>query len=447
MIEISSVSSEAEEESDYSSSVLASSSKRLFKSDPSPGKKVPEINHPPLVPSDDSQPILDVTQLPEGTIIYKIRLGHDSQQKYVSAEEILDYVSPIDLEHFENHRFDVEKQEAKRKAREIKEKKLLNKLRGRGRPPKTRYPAFNSVEFPDQDSSNSDTSIPSKKRPRSHEVSKVDKKRGRPLKLKTSNVEPQIPSLMSEPEPESEPVDQVSSDEDAYEVERILGKRIVMGTAHYQVKWKHYGSEYNEWLPVDALEGASVLLQKYEKGQRQDVDETDSDYEVRGRSRQSRDPAKNKTVNLKTIWNEKLGDPEPTFQPSKPEPKPVLKGMLENVPKAKNSQSIPIVNPEGRSLSPTSDDFSSDDIVSTNTNRKKEQRFTRRKRSKVSPPSPLDLRIKRFLDHRLNTDDNGEEELQYLIEWEGRNDNTWESTSGLVDVEGIIDRYWGKTDT
>merc|ERR1712172_306814 len=60
------------------------------------------------------------------------------------------------------------------------------------------------------------------------------------------------------------PVFRMSDDE--YEVEQVLNKRTnSSGEPEYLVKWKNYDSpEDNTWEPLPNLEGAEILIQKYE---------------------------------------------------------------------------------------------------------------------------------------------------------------------------------------
>ena len=54
-----------------------------------------------------------------------------------------------------------------------------------------------------------------------------------------------------------------------YEVERILGKKIISGTAHYLVKWKGYNTSESTWEPKRNLKNCARTLQQFEGGMRQ----------------------------------------------------------------------------------------------------------------------------------------------------------------------------------
>jgi len=51
-----------------------------------------------------------------------------------------------------------------------------------------------------------------------------------------------------------------------YEVENILGKRMISGKAHYLVKWKRYDTSENTWKPRENLLNCARTLQQFEKG-------------------------------------------------------------------------------------------------------------------------------------------------------------------------------------
>ena len=56
-----------------------------------------------------------------------------------------------------------------------------------------------------------------------------------------------------------------------YEVERILGKKIISGTVHYLVKWKRYDISELTWKSKTNLRNCVRMLQQFEKEMRQIV--------------------------------------------------------------------------------------------------------------------------------------------------------------------------------
>ena len=54
--------------------------------------------------------------------------------------------------------------------------------------------------------------------------------------------------------------------DEEYEVERILGKKIISETAHYLVKWKEYNISESTWEPRQNLKNCARMLQCFEKG-------------------------------------------------------------------------------------------------------------------------------------------------------------------------------------
>jgi hypothetical protein len=53
--------------------------------------------------------------------------------------------------------------------------------------------------------------------------------------------------------------DEEFSEEDVYEVEKILSKQTI-----YLVKWKGYSQDHNTWEPLDNLIGCPQLIQEFE---------------------------------------------------------------------------------------------------------------------------------------------------------------------------------------
>jgi len=51
-----------------------------------------------------------------------------------------------------------------------------------------------------------------------------------------------------------------------YEIEDILGKRMISGKAHYLIKWKDYDTSENTWEPRENLKNCVRTLQCFEKG-------------------------------------------------------------------------------------------------------------------------------------------------------------------------------------
>lgn len=55
-----------------------------------------------------------------------------------------------------------------------------------------------------------------------------------------------------------------ATEEEEYEVEKVVDKRIHKGKVEYLLKWKGYSSDDNTWEPKDSLE-CPELLQEYER--------------------------------------------------------------------------------------------------------------------------------------------------------------------------------------
>jgi hypothetical protein len=55
-----------------------------------------------------------------------------------------------------------------------------------------------------------------------------------------------------------------SQDEDIYEVEKILDKRLVGKRVQYLVKWEGYGVEQATWEPVGNLNNVKKIVKEFE---------------------------------------------------------------------------------------------------------------------------------------------------------------------------------------
>jgi hypothetical protein len=51
---------------------------------------------------------------------------------------------------------------------------------------------------------------------------------------------------------------------DEFEVESIVGTRVLNNNRYYQVKWLNYGNEHNKWLPVTELNNCADLVKEFE---------------------------------------------------------------------------------------------------------------------------------------------------------------------------------------
>ncbi len=57
---------------------------------------------------------------------------------------------------------------------------------------------------------------------------------------------------------------QVNTATEDYEVERIVGSRIVNGVTWYRVHWAGYESADDSWLPTDRLDNCQDAIEEYE---------------------------------------------------------------------------------------------------------------------------------------------------------------------------------------
>lgn len=59
--------------------------------------------------------------------------------------------------------------------------------------------------------------------------------------------------------------DSESSNVGSYKVEKIVGKDVIDGEIHYQVKWLGYPSSENTWEPIENLQGCQELIREFER--------------------------------------------------------------------------------------------------------------------------------------------------------------------------------------
>ena len=78
---------------------------------------------------------------------------------------------------------------------------------------------------------------------------------GKKNKKRDEVVEKQPPTPESENGPE---------EEETFEVEKVVDKRIHKGRVEYLLKWKSYSSDENTWEPEDSLD-CPELLEQYER--------------------------------------------------------------------------------------------------------------------------------------------------------------------------------------
>ena len=74
-------------------------------------------------------------------------------------------------------------------------------------------------------------------------------------------------------------MDSSDSDEESYEVEKIVKSRSVNGRTEYFVKWKNYPSTQNTWEPIENLANAMQLVDEFlEKEKQTNLNKKRSDH-------------------------------------------------------------------------------------------------------------------------------------------------------------------------
>jgi chromobox protein 1 len=56
-----------------------------------------------------------------------------------------------------------------------------------------------------------------------------------------------------------------SEGEELYNIEVIIGHKMIKGVRYYRIKWEGYLTSANTWEPVDALEKCQDLVEEYHR--------------------------------------------------------------------------------------------------------------------------------------------------------------------------------------
>lgn len=73
-----------------------------------------------------------------------------------------------------------------------------------------------------------------------------------------------LDGIIAEKRPSTADDENGATEEEEYEVEKVVDKRIHKGKVEYLLKWKGYSSDDNTWEPEDSLE-CPELLEEYER--------------------------------------------------------------------------------------------------------------------------------------------------------------------------------------
>lgn len=73
-----------------------------------------------------------------------------------------------------------------------------------------------------------------------------------------------LDGIIAEKRPPTADGENGATEEEEYEVEKVVDKRIHKGKVEYLLKWKGYSSDENTWEPEDSLD-CPELLEEYER--------------------------------------------------------------------------------------------------------------------------------------------------------------------------------------
>ena len=118
---------------------------------------------------------------------------------------------------------------------------------------------------------------------------------------------------------------QEDNEEDAFEIEMILDKRVIKGKkVEYLIKWKNFDDpEDNTWEPADDLEVADELIQIFENLMAQDKKQKD-DINLCGNKESLQNDLDNKTEATKPETKKDKN----SYKKKKPNPKPDDRGKV-----------------------------------------------------------------------------------------------------------------------
>ena len=86
--------------------------------------------------------------------------------------------------------------------------------------------------------------------------------------VSVAQLEPSAATTAGAPDPYGRKINAepppVWNEGDEYQVERVLGKRMLWGKTHYLIKWANWGNEHNVWYSIDDLPDCQDLIKEYE---------------------------------------------------------------------------------------------------------------------------------------------------------------------------------------
>jgi len=236
--------------------------------------------------------------------------------------------------------------------------------------------------------------------------------------------------------------------EEDYEVENILEKRGIGKKVEYLVKWKNWNHpDDNTWEPVDSLEGAIDIIAKFENQLKDAVSETEEVYEV---EKILEKRGKGKKVEYLVKWKNYDGPNDNTWE--NPESlksaadviikyEEELKNTVLN--KEKNNEVEKILEKRGKGKKleylvkwkncEGPDDNTWERVDSLNSASDLISKFESEEVYEEV------YEVEKILEKRGNG-----KKVEYLVKWknfDGPNDNTWETLNSLNSSKNMIAKY------
>lgn len=95
----------------------------------------------------------------------------------------------------------------------------------------------------------------------------------------------------------------MSNSKNEYEVEKIIGKKLVSNKVFYKIKWKDYSFQESTWEPIENLTNIKEMIAKYESYKKE------GQFDIKKREKLKKDESEfNSLTMLSLVENEEMTD-------------------------------------------------------------------------------------------------------------------------------------------